>query len=121
MIQERLKRSNLIMLVVAVAVAGGAGPAAGDHLPAASGADHAGSAFYELAVPWPDGLLHPLCGGGRARSAEKPAQRRLFAAGRWCRGGADPVARPRRALACWRAWLYPSVLSATRCKSTAAR
>ena len=70
MIQERLKRSNLIMLVVPMAVAGGAGPAAGDHLPAAPGADHAGSAFYELAVPWPDGLLHPLCGGGRARSAE---------------------------------------------------
>ena len=49
MIRERLKRSNLIMLVVAVA--GGAGPAAGDHLPAAPGTDHAGSAFYELAVP----------------------------------------------------------------------
>ena len=31
------------------------------------------------------------------------------------------VARPRRALACWWAWLSPSVLSAPRCKSTAAR
>ena len=85
MIQERLKRSNLIMLVVPVAVAGGAGPAAGDHLPAAPGADYAGSAYPGRAGRGRLCRPQALCGAVRRGS-------HCSAAGGG--GGHQPVADP---------------------------
>lgn len=54
-------------------------------------------------------------------AAEREALKNLRSAVFLLLGVGVPVTRPRQALACWRAWLSPSVLSAPRCKSTAAR
>ena len=65
--------------------AGGAGPAAGDHLPAASGADHAGSAYLGRAGRGRLCLPQALCGAVRCGS-------HCSAAGGG--GGHQPVADP---------------------------